>query len=212
MVPPSAADSALIGQQHVRQIRKRHQEEDKSSSVRVAAAKLDSLVKLVGELLTVQARLHQKASGEKDPELASISEEVQRLVAELRDNTMNIRMLPLDATLSRLRRLAWSAIFPLNREKTSNGSPKAAKLNWMKRASKNSPILSSILSATASTMESKLPNSVHSPERPVPLRGRSSRNPASGHHRTGWDPHGSRRGTSYRRASDGHQVAGQDVS
>lgn len=76
-----------------------------SLSIRVPAERLDSLVDLVGELVTVQAHLSQKASLQKDPELLSIAEEVERLIAELRDNTMRIRMLPIGATFNKFKRM-----------------------------------------------------------------------------------------------------------
>ena len=60
---------------------------------------------LVGELVTVQARLTQEADTRKDPQLLFLAEEVERLSAELRDNTMNIRMVPIGSTFSKFRRV-----------------------------------------------------------------------------------------------------------
>lgn len=76
-----------------------------ASSIRVSSEKLDYLVNLVGELVTVQARLSQIASEKSDPELMSISEEVERLTCELRDNTLSIRMVPIRSTFNRFKRL-----------------------------------------------------------------------------------------------------------
>ena len=98
-------DSALAEQQQIKQVRQTRREHALASSVRVAAEKLDILVDLVGELVTVQASLSQKASSQEDSELVSISEEVERLTAELRDNTMNIRMMPIGSTFSKFKRL-----------------------------------------------------------------------------------------------------------
>ena len=75
------------------------------SNIRVSSEKLDKLVNLVGELVTVQARLSQTAARKDDSDLVSIAEEVERLTAELRDNTMNIRMLPIGTTFSKFKRL-----------------------------------------------------------------------------------------------------------
>ncbi len=102
---PEAVESALAEQKHVKQIRKNHQEKDSASSIRVSAEKLDALVDLVGELVTVQARLSQKSASENDSELMSIAEEVEHLTAELRDNTMGIRLLPIGTTFARFKRL-----------------------------------------------------------------------------------------------------------
>jgi two-component system chemotaxis sensor kinase CheA len=90
--------------------------EDSVSSIRVPAAKLDTLVNLVGEMVTVQARLSRKAAMEKDPELISVAEEVERLTASLRDNTMNIRMLPISTTFGNFKRLVRDLSAELGKE------------------------------------------------------------------------------------------------
>jgi two-component system chemotaxis sensor kinase CheA len=46
------------------------------------------LVNLVGELVTVQARLNEIAAGREDPLLASVSEEVERLTAACPDSRL----------------------------------------------------------------------------------------------------------------------------
>jgi two-component system, chemotaxis family, sensor kinase CheA len=76
-----------------------------AASLRVAAAKLDQLVNLVGELVTVQARLSEAAARSSDAGILEIAESVERLTSELRENSMSIRMLPLRATFERFRRL-----------------------------------------------------------------------------------------------------------
>jgi len=75
------------------------------SSIRVAAHKLDKLVNLVGELVTVQARLSQSVTLSNDPEMLLIAEEIERLTDELRDSTMNIRLVPIVTIFNRFRRL-----------------------------------------------------------------------------------------------------------
>jgi two-component system chemotaxis sensor kinase CheA len=76
-----------------------------ASSLRVPAAKLDQFVDLVGELVTVQARLSEIAAQHEDPEIAAVSEEIERLTSSLRENSMNIRMMPIRATFEKFRRL-----------------------------------------------------------------------------------------------------------
>jgi|Deesub1362A_J573_1020465.scaffolds.fasta_scaffold00073_20 two-component system chemotaxis sensor kinase CheA len=97
--------SALVEQEHVIQKRKERKAVESASSIRVPAEKLDTLVDLVGELVTVQARLSQTVLKRGIPELLSISEEVERLTEELRDNAMSIRMVPIGTTFSKFRRL-----------------------------------------------------------------------------------------------------------
>ncbi len=73
-------------------------------SLRVQAERLDALMDRVGELVIAHARLSQLATG-GEPGLTAVAEEIGRLVAELRDTTMGIRMLPIGSLFSRFRRL-----------------------------------------------------------------------------------------------------------
>jgi two-component system chemotaxis sensor kinase CheA len=75
------------------------------SSIRVATGKLDILVDLVGELVTIQARLSQTALSKGIPEFLAIAEEVERLTGNLRDETMSMRMIPIGTMFSRFKRL-----------------------------------------------------------------------------------------------------------
>ncbi len=104
-VTPHAVESALMEQQHVKELRQMRRAENLNASVRVGADKLDILVDLVGELVTVQARLSQKAGQHEDAELLDIAENVEHLTAELRDNTMGLRMIPMGTTFNRFKRL-----------------------------------------------------------------------------------------------------------
>ncbi|OGU16626.1 MAG: chemotaxis protein CheA [Geobacteraceae bacterium GWC2_53_11] len=97
--------SALAEQQHVRAVRQERASDDATSNIRVPASRLDVLINLVGELVTVQARFTQTALQRDDEELLAIAEEVERLTVELRDNTLNIRMLPIGSTFSKFKRL-----------------------------------------------------------------------------------------------------------
>jgi len=85
--------------------RREHDKPDNASSIRVPASKLDQFVNLVGELVTVQARLVEIAASRDDPDVAAVSEEIERLTTALRENSMSIRMLPIRATFERFRRL-----------------------------------------------------------------------------------------------------------
>jgi two-component system chemotaxis sensor kinase CheA len=105
LVSANTVQSALVEQQHIKEIRQERQNQEVAASIRVPAEKLDILVNLVGELVTIQARLTQTAVGRHDAELESIAEEVERLTGELRDNALNIRMLPIGSTFSKFKRL-----------------------------------------------------------------------------------------------------------
>jgi len=106
--PASAADltaKALDDKRIPRGGRRDYDSPDNASSLRVPAVKLDQFVNLVGELVTVQARLTELVAHHDDPEIASVAEEIERLTASLRENSMNIRMMPIRATFEKFRRL-----------------------------------------------------------------------------------------------------------
>lgn len=105
IVSRNTVESALEEQKQIREIRRNRMETTNAASVRVDAEKLDALVNLVGELVTVQARLSRRAAIDHEGELVRISEEVERLVSELRDNTMGIRMRPISTTFGKFKRL-----------------------------------------------------------------------------------------------------------
>jgi len=122
LVDRSTIESALAEQHRIKELRKsagsgsgqqkkmkvsqpRQVLSETASSIRVASDKLDKLVDLVGELVTVQARLSQTTSSRHDTEMLSIAEEVERLTNELRDNTMSVRMVPIGSMFSKFRRL-----------------------------------------------------------------------------------------------------------
>ena len=88
----------------------------KESSVRVPSERLDRLVNLVGELVMNQSRLSQVAARANVPNLAGPVEELERLVDELRDNVLGIRMMPIGATFSRFRRLVHDLSAELGKE------------------------------------------------------------------------------------------------
>jgi two-component system, chemotaxis family, sensor kinase CheA len=119
MVHRDAVASALAEQQCVKEARQDRQPkaQDSASSIRVTAEKLDVLVNLVGELVTVQAKLSllaQELNGHA--ELTSVAEEVERLTGELRDNALDIRMLPIGATFQKFKRLVRDLSSELGKE------------------------------------------------------------------------------------------------
>ncbi|HAP44216.1 MAG: hypothetical protein A2087_14280 [Spirochaetes bacterium GWD1_61_31] len=103
LVSQAELDAALAEQAHVRKSQEKTSEN--SASIRVASEKLDLLVDLVGEMVTLQARLAQTSSEVADAGLSAISEQLERLVSQLRDNAMSIRMLPIGSTFNKFKRV-----------------------------------------------------------------------------------------------------------
>jgi len=122
--------SALAEQQTLRKLKESKKQLDTLSSIRVPANKLDKLVDLVGELVTGQARLTQIANASDNISLVSIAEEIERLTAELRDNTMSVRMLNFETTFNKFKRLVRDLSHELDREvilKTAGGDTELDK-------------------------------------------------------------------------------------
>jgi two-component system, chemotaxis family, sensor kinase CheA len=92
-----AATAAPTGAQSVKSIRE--------GVVRVPSGKLDHIVGLVGELVMNESRLSQVSARLNVGELAAPVEAIERLIAELRDAVLGIRMMPIGSTFSRFKRL-----------------------------------------------------------------------------------------------------------
>lgn len=72
--------------------------------LRVRTDTLDSLVSLIGELVTLEGRLSASAGRLLDEGLSGISEEAERLTIALRRQVLRARMLPIGTTFGRFRR------------------------------------------------------------------------------------------------------------
>ena len=141
MVSNDQLQAALVEQQHIREKRQKRQAVESTASIRVPAEKLDSLVNMVGELVTVQSRLSQLSARFNDLSLIQVAEEVERLTAELRDNTMSIRMLPIGATFSRFKRLVRDLSTELGKEIVLNTEGAETELDKTVIEKLNDPLI-----------------------------------------------------------------------
>jgi two-component system chemotaxis sensor kinase CheA len=92
----------------------------KSSTIRVDTDKLDKLVNLVGEMVISVARMSQLAS-EVDDNSASRSLEgassaLERISRELQEQVMRVRMVPVEGTFNRFRRVVRDLSFELGKK------------------------------------------------------------------------------------------------
>lgn len=113
---PAAVRAAAIEQKATLQTRAERQGPVDAGSIRVPADRLDALVDLVGELVIAQARLEQIAGRHEDADLTAIAEDIARLSADLRDNTLDIRMIPIGTTFSKFTRLVRDLSSELGKE------------------------------------------------------------------------------------------------
>ncbi|GAB6088577.1 chemotaxis protein CheA [Spirochaeta dissipatitropha] len=96
-------DEALNEQDFIKeQFSKRH---DSQASLRIPGKKVDTAVNLVGELVTLQARLSRRMKTLKDQQLTGIVEALELLVGDLRQGVMSMRLVPLNDTFISFKRL-----------------------------------------------------------------------------------------------------------
>jgi two-component system chemotaxis sensor kinase CheA len=99
---PVAASASAKGEAAPEGPRKRGAQQ---STVRVPSERLDQLVNLVGELVINQSRLTQAFALGSQGEMAGAVESMDRMIADLRDSVLGIRMMPIGSTFSRFQRL-----------------------------------------------------------------------------------------------------------
>ncbi len=73
--------------------------------LRVDAEKLDSLINLVGELVIAGATTNMLARNSGEEALIESMSSMSRLVEEIRDNALNLRMVPIGETFNRFKRV-----------------------------------------------------------------------------------------------------------
>ena len=74
-------------------------------SIRIDTEKLDQLVNLVGELVIAGASAVERAHILQDEEMMEISSLINRLVEEIRERSMQARMVPIEATFNRFHKV-----------------------------------------------------------------------------------------------------------
>ncbi len=77
----------------------------RTQSVRVNIARLDNLMNLIGELVINRTRLQEIASSYNIPELKEALAQTARLTADLQDEVMKTRMVPVDHVFNRFPRM-----------------------------------------------------------------------------------------------------------
>ncbi|MEN6472425.1 MAG: chemotaxis protein CheA [Syntrophaceae bacterium] len=87
----------------------------KTSTIRVDTDKLDKLVNLVGEMVISVARLSQLASEVRDEKvsrtLSNANAALERISRDLQEQVMRVRMVPVEGTFNRFRRVVRDLAF-----------------------------------------------------------------------------------------------------
>ena len=79
--------------------------EQKTTSIKVSSDKLDELMNLVSELVTTKAELSLIAEKQDIPELKAITEKIEKLSNNFKDNALSIRLVPIESAMLRFERL-----------------------------------------------------------------------------------------------------------
>ncbi len=86
------------------------------TTIRVSSEKLDQMLNLISELVTVQARLEHFSRKLNNPTLINITEDYQKLSRQLRENALDMRLIPIYNMITRFKRLVRDLSKELNKE------------------------------------------------------------------------------------------------
>jgi two-component system, chemotaxis family, sensor kinase CheA len=88
-----------------RQVKARETRAEESRLLRISADKLDGLINLVGELVIAGAGANLLAQRAKDRPLTEATQTVLRLVEDIRNSALQLRMVQIGETFTRFRRV-----------------------------------------------------------------------------------------------------------
>ena len=100
IVHPPVIEAALKKQQQVKDNRKAE-----NNLIRVDAGKLDQLINLIGELIIAGAGANLAAQNSGASELVEATAVLARLVEEVRDSALTLRMVQIGSTFNRFQRV-----------------------------------------------------------------------------------------------------------
>ncbi|SHN45358.1 chemotaxis protein CheA [Cryptosporangium aurantiacum] len=114
IVPRAVIDAALRKQRKAGETRAQQD----TQTLRVDAARLDRLIDLVGELVIAQASAGVvcMTDSSEGSGVAEAQSEVMRLVEEVRDSALSLRMVPIGTTFRRFERVVRDVSVELNKE------------------------------------------------------------------------------------------------
>jgi two-component system chemotaxis sensor kinase CheA len=100
VVQPQVVEAALDKQKQV----KDHKTAE-AGLIRVNAEKLDQHINLIGELIIASAGISVTAGRQRIPELLEAASLLSRLVEQIRDSALQLRMVPIGATFNKFQRV-----------------------------------------------------------------------------------------------------------
>jgi two-component system chemotaxis sensor kinase CheA len=100
MIEPKVLDAAIEKQKEAKDTKIKE-----SRSIRVDTDKLDALINLVGEMVIADANINQHAQRIRDRDLNASVSGMSRLIEEIRDRAMEVRMVPVHDTFNSFHRV-----------------------------------------------------------------------------------------------------------
>jgi two-component system, chemotaxis family, sensor kinase CheA len=104
-------DAAIEKQESIKKIHDKNKK-----TIRVDAEKLDNLINLVGELVINSANVTQLSLETSNSELIESVSEMSRLIEDIRDSTMNVRMVQIGETFRKYERVVRDLCRERNKE------------------------------------------------------------------------------------------------
>ena len=86
--------------------------------IRVQADRLDAVINLLGELVVASAGASLLARGTRQNTLIEANAQMERLIEEIRNGTLQLRMVPIGETFSRFRRVVRDTASQLDKDVT----------------------------------------------------------------------------------------------
>lgn len=111
LVQPAVVEAALEKQQQQRKVKTKQQQ-----SVRVDADKLDHLINLIGELVIAGAGVNIVLQRSRMAQLMEATSTMNRLIEEVRDSALNLRMVQIGETFNRFQRVVHDVAADLGKD------------------------------------------------------------------------------------------------
>jgi two-component system chemotaxis sensor kinase CheA len=111
LVSPRVVEAALEKQKQVKDSKS-----GESSLIRVDADKLDQLINQIGELIIAGAGVNLIARAARQTELLEAASTLSRLVEEVRDCALNLRMVEIGSTFNRFQRVVHDVSHKLGKQ------------------------------------------------------------------------------------------------
>ncbi|MCB1147710.1 MAG: Hpt domain-containing protein, partial [Leptospiraceae bacterium] len=116
IIKNSEPETSLLQSNTKATVTKSTGQENQKRFIRIEATKLDMLIDLVGELVIAGATIRQQADHHKLGDIQESAGAMSRLIEDLRDNVMSVRMVQIGETFRKFERIIRDASKELNKD------------------------------------------------------------------------------------------------